>query len=168
MLMRGVNVGGVKVPMAELSELLASLGLERVRTVLQSGNVAFDSARDSGELKQAIEPALGDRFGYEAFVQIYPLEKVARIVAAYPFAPQETRHRYVVFCADEETLGALLALPAGEGDVEQIEAGDGVVYWSVERGSTLQTPFAKAMARPRFKSVTTNRNVNTLEKLTRP
>lgn len=165
MLMRGVNVGGVKVPMAELSELLASLGLAHVTTVLQSGNVAFDSPDDVAALKERLEPALEQRFSYEAFVQLYPIDHIASVVAAYPFAEDAGRHRYVVFCADRDTLDALLDEPALDPGVEAIAPGDGVVYWQVERGSTLRTPFAKLMARPRFKAVTTNRNINTLQKL---
>ena len=41
-LLRGINVGGKnKVPMAELKALLEELGLEDVRTYIQSGNAIF-------------------------------------------------------------------------------------------------------------------------------
>ncbi|HEY8589215.1 MAG TPA: DUF1697 domain-containing protein, partial [Naasia sp.] len=47
-LLRGVNVGGVKVPMAELRSLLEDAGFGRVRTLLASGNVLLDAADDAG------------------------------------------------------------------------------------------------------------------------
>ena len=40
-LLRGVNVGGRKLPMAELRALCAELGWEDVATYIQSGNVVF-------------------------------------------------------------------------------------------------------------------------------
>ena len=46
-LLRAVNVGGTKLPMADLRALLEGLGLTDVRTYLQSGNAVFD-ARDDG------------------------------------------------------------------------------------------------------------------------
>lgn len=43
-LFRGINVGGKNIlPMAKLVADLEFLGLQRVRTYIQSGNVVFDS-----------------------------------------------------------------------------------------------------------------------------
>ena len=42
-LLRAVNVGGTKLPMADLRALLEGLGLTNVRTYLQSGNALFDA-----------------------------------------------------------------------------------------------------------------------------
>ena len=46
-LLRAVNVGGIKVPMADLRLLLEGLGLRNVRTYLQSGNTVFDVEDDA-------------------------------------------------------------------------------------------------------------------------
>ena len=44
-LFRGVNVGGKHiVPMQELKQLFAELGLNEARTYIQSGNVVFRTA----------------------------------------------------------------------------------------------------------------------------
>ena len=44
-LLRGINVGGRnKVPMADLREVVASLGHTGVSTYIQSGNVLFSTA----------------------------------------------------------------------------------------------------------------------------
>lgn len=49
--------------------------------------------------------------------------------------------------------------------VEQVGAGQGVVYWRCPKGESTATPFAKTVAKARFKATTTNRNLNTLRKL---
>jgi uncharacterized protein (DUF1697 family) len=46
-LLRAVNVGGTKLPMADLRGLLEGLGLGSVRTYLQSGNAVFDVRREA-------------------------------------------------------------------------------------------------------------------------
>ena len=44
LLLRGINVGGnKKVPMAELKKALAALGFENIKTLLNSGNVVFET-----------------------------------------------------------------------------------------------------------------------------
>ena len=44
-LLRGVNVGGVKLAMADLREVVAGLGHAGVTTYIQSGNVLFSTER---------------------------------------------------------------------------------------------------------------------------
>ncbi len=59
-LLRGINVGGNnRVPMADLRTCLSDMGLDNVRTYIQSGNVIFDAIRDdavplTAEIEQAI------------------------------------------------------------------------------------------------------------------
>lgn len=46
-LLRGINVGGnKKIKMADLRELYASLGFEKTKTLLQSGNAVFQTEMD--------------------------------------------------------------------------------------------------------------------------
>jgi uncharacterized protein (DUF1697 family) len=64
-LLRGVNVGGSKkLKMSELRELYSSLGLEDVRTYIQSDNVVFStSQRNTSGLVKRIERELKDHLG---------------------------------------------------------------------------------------------------------
>ncbi len=84
MLVRGVNVGGVKLPMKGFCEMLQSLGLERVRSYIQSGNVVFD---DPGlpDLKGAIAKELKAQFGLSSALFIYDRETFETIMSANPF-----------------------------------------------------------------------------------
>jgi hypothetical protein len=50
-------------------------------------------------------------------------------------------------------------------EASRIALGNGVMYWKVKIGDTLGTPFAKILAKAKFKSVVTTRNINTLEKM---
>ncbi|MCX5042638.1 DUF1697 domain-containing protein [Aldersonia sp. NBC_00410] len=165
--LRGVNVGGINIKMADLRNVFAGLGFENARTVLASGNVVFESGRrDRAKLKKEVEAALNEAFGYEAWIVLLDAETVTRIVAAYPFDEREGWQPYVLMSSDPAPLAELAELGAGlDAALERIELGDGVLYWEVERGQTLHSPFGKATGKKRYKSTTTNRNLRTLRKV---
>jgi uncharacterized protein (DUF1697 family) len=165
--LRGVNVGGIKLEMAELRKVFAELGFENARTILASGNVVFESARrDRAKLKKEIEAALNAAFGYEAWIVLLDADTVTRIVDAYPFDEREDWQPYVLMSSDPAPLAELAELSAElDPALERIELGDGVLYWEVERGQTLHSPFGKATGKKRYKSTTTNRNLRTLRKV---
>jgi uncharacterized protein (DUF1697 family) len=151
--------------MADLREALGALGLENVETLLQSGNVRFDSNLGGEKLQATIEKGLGERFGYEAHVQMLARASLEQVIGAYPFGTAgEDSHHYVVFMERglEKELGAeKVAL----GKDERVEAGDGVVYWRVDKGSTLRSPFGKLLTKAEYRDFNTNRNLRTLRKL---
>jgi len=151
--------------MADLREALDALGLENVETILQSGNVRFDSGLSGEELQASIEKGLGKRFGYNAHVQVIERSRLEKVVDAYPFGTAgETSHDYVVFM--ERGLEKDLAAEQVElGRDERVGAGDGVVYWRVDKGSTLQSPFGKLLTKAKYRDFNTNRNLRTLRKL---
>ncbi|KAA0023060.1 DUF1697 domain-containing protein [Antrihabitans cavernicola] len=168
--LRGVNVGGINIKMADLKQTFVDLGFDGVRTILASGNVAFESSRTGrAKLKKDIESALNQAFGYEAWIVLVDIATVQRIIDDYPFDPEhEGWHPYVLLSSDDAVLDDLLEMKSElDGDVEQIAAGDGVLYWEVERGQTLQSPFGKRTGNKRYKSATTTRNLRTLLKVVR-
>jgi uncharacterized protein (DUF1697 family) len=168
-LLRGVNVGGITIRSAELGELFRTLGFARVRTVLASGNVVFESDEtDAAQLKARIEAALRERFGYDAWIVLLAEDKLAEIVAGFPFdAERAGWHPYVLFASDPAHLAELLdAAPTLDPAEELVAAGDGVLYWQLNIAvGSLNTKLAKLAAKPRFKPTTTTRNLRTLKKL---
>jgi uncharacterized protein (DUF1697 family) len=164
-LLRGVNVGGRTIKMAEVRTALEKAGFENVETVLQSGNVRFDSADGRAPLQDRLERMLRERFGYDAKVQVVEREQLSKIIDAYPFGKADvSQHDYVIFL--ERGLERELAAENVElGDQERVAAGNGVVYWRVDKGSTLKTNFAKLLTKSKYRDFSTNRNLNTLHKL---
>lgn len=163
--LRGVNVGGVRVPMAELRGLFAELGFAGSQTVLNTGNVVFDSDAPADELVRLLEPALSQRFGYAARVLVVDHDDVCRVASGCPFAESPDRHRYAVVCADEAAARALATTPLQLGPEEDRAHAGQVVYWRVPRGQTLDSPFGRLLAGAQFAPVTTNRNLNTIRRI---
>ena len=107
-LLRAVNVGGTRLPMADLRELLEGLGLTNVRTYLQSGNAVFDGGDDepAAAIATAIEVRIERDFGPRVGVLVLPRESMADIAAANPFlsgagataaAPEGILHATLLF-----------------------------------------------------------------------
>ena len=76
--LRGVNVGGVNLKMADVAAALTDAGFSEVRTVLASGNVLLESPADAAAVRTKAEAALRERFGYPAWVLVYEHRRGAR------------------------------------------------------------------------------------------
>ncbi len=162
--LRGVNVGGVNLKMAEVATALTHAGFINVRTILATGNVLLESPSGVAGVRKKAEAALRERFGYEAWVLAYTIDTVRTIFEAYPFEREVDGYQsYVTFVTDAAVLVELASLAAGSD--EKIATGDGVIYWQVPKGSTLDSTIGKTMGRPRYKSSTTTRNLRTLAKV---
>jgi uncharacterized protein (DUF1697 family) len=126
-LLRAVNVGGTKLPMADLRALLEGLGLANVRTYLQSGNAVFDARDDEPAcaLATAIEVRIERDLGPRVGVLVLPGESMADVAAANPFLVETG--------GDAATNGALHStfLFGSEGEAafgEASEAAYSAVY----------------------------------------
>jgi uncharacterized protein (DUF1697 family) len=165
-LLRGVNVGGITVKSADLADMARGLGLDDVRTVLASGNLTFASPDAAAPLKKRVEGGLRDRFGYDAWIVLTTADHLADVIDAFPFPERDAYQPYVLFGSDGTVLEEIEAATADLADAdERIEQGDRVLYWECPKGASTDTPFAKLIAKPKYKSTTTTRNLRTLRKL---
>lgn len=166
--LRGVNVGGVNLKMAEVAKALEDAGFSNVRTILASGNVLLESRAGVQAVRKKAEAALRDAFGYDAWVLAYDVRAIAKISEDFPFEREvEGHHSYITFVTDEKVLDELAALADDAGPDEKIKRGKGVIYWQVPRTCTLDTTIGKTMGKKRYKSSTTTRNLRTVDKVLR-
>lgn len=92
-LLRAVNLGPHRrIAMADLRGLLETLGFAGVRSLLQSGNLVFDSDDlTAAPLEQSLEEAAKRRLGLETDVFVRSLGDWESIVARNPF-PEQAAH----------------------------------------------------------------------------
>ena len=136
-LLRGINVGGRnKVPMADLREVVTSLGHTGVSTYIQSGNVLFSTAdTDHAKLATALESAIEDRFGIWSSVVVLSRDELAQVLAANPY-PDEPNPKmvHVVFLNAEppgDLLGRISAAEsavAAKGSRDTVQAAGQVLF----------------------------------------
>jgi uncharacterized protein (DUF1697 family) len=116
-LLRGINVGGRnKVPMAELREVVTSLGHTGVTTYIQSGNVLFSTEdTDTARLAAALEAAIADRFGISSAVVVLSRDELARILGDNPYADEPNpKFVHVAFLSAEPGADLLDRIKAAE------------------------------------------------------
>ena len=119
-LLRGINLGGRnKVPMAELREVVTSLGCSGVTTYIQSGNVLFTTPdRDTGQLASALEAAITGAFGLTVSVVVLSRDDLAQILDRNPYrAEPNPKLVHVVFLNAELPPDLLDRVQAAESAV---------------------------------------------------
>jgi uncharacterized protein (DUF1697 family) len=166
-LLRGVNVGGHKVPMAELRELVAGLGHGDVRTYVQSGNVVFTAAdRPRAEIARELEQALEARFGFAVPVVLRSRDALADLVAAEPLGhlANDPAKRFVVFLdADVDPARLVDFDPDAFAPESFLLREREVVLWCP--GGIGRSPLALAITGRRLAGRATARNWRTVERL---
>ena len=91
-LLRAVNVGGRgSLTMTDLRAIAERLGLTDVRTLLQSGNLVFDSkGKKAAALEAALKAALKQHRGIETDFLVRSAKELDAVVAANPFPDEAT------------------------------------------------------------------------------
>jgi uncharacterized protein (DUF1697 family) len=164
--LRGINVGGINIKMAELREALKSAGFPDARTLLASGNVVLTSNQDGAAVKRECEKCLRETFGYDAWVGVLDAARVADLVTACPYPDDDkTTHTYITLSSDVGMLDELEAAGAALEGAEQKRLGPEALAWLAPAGGTLDSPFSKITSKARFKASTTTRNLRTLIKV---
>jgi uncharacterized protein (DUF1697 family) len=139
-LLRGINVGGKKVVMSELRDVVASLGHADVATYIQSGNVLFSSDQaDTAKLAAGLERAIAQTLGVAAGVAVLTRDELAQVVADNPYAGEPNpRFVHVVFLPGEPDQGMATRLAEAEQQAAQKGSRDTVRL--VGRAVFLHTP----------------------------
>lgn len=166
-LIRGINVGRSKrVPMAELRELLEDLGYTGVRTLLNSGNAVYTTAKDTPAAAAArIEKALVLRLNVEARVVVLTAAEVSKVVAENTLRDVADDHSrlLVSFYFDPADRAKLKPLLAQDWDDDKLAVGSRAAYlWC--KGGILDSPLQTAANRA-LKNAVTARNWATVLKL---
>jgi uncharacterized protein (DUF1697 family) len=86
-LLRAVNVGGRgAVAMSDLRDFISALGFEDARSLLQSGNLVFDTGRQAGPaLERLLERAAAKRLELRTDFFVRGVKELDAIVAKNPF-----------------------------------------------------------------------------------
>lgn len=158
-LLRGINVGGTGIlPMKDLAGICEGLGLQSVRTYIQSGNVIFTGGLSEEAVRSRLETALAARMGKKIVVIVRTPAELRSILSHNPFPQEDPAKVAVVFLAEHppKDLVKKVVAPAGE----KVKPGKREIYVYYPDGmgrSKLKLPLDGAAV--------TVRNVRTVAKL---
>ena len=166
-LLRGINVGRAKrVAMADLRALVEGLGFTDVRTMLNSGNVAFRAERPNVSVVGAsIEAAIASQLRLSVPVVVVTERDLHAIVKENPLPQAEADpSRYLVaFVKSAATLTLAKPLLAASWEPEAIALGRNAAYLWCANG-IIESKLVQAFARATGEAATT-RNWATVLKL---
>jgi uncharacterized protein (DUF1697 family) len=167
-LLRGINVGGHRsVGMTDLRNFLTQLGFDDVRSLLQSGNLVFNSrARTGAELERFLEAEAMKRFALEIDFFVRAPEEWKSMIRQNPFrkeAELDPAHLVVMMLKSPPRAEDVAALQEDISGPEIVRA----------KGRQLYAFYPKGIGRSRLTNAVierrlgrcTGRNWNTVLKL---
>ncbi|MGG7437956.1 DUF1697 domain-containing protein [Chryseobacterium arthrosphaerae] len=164
--LRGVNVKGTNMKMADVCQVFQEAGMTEVSSVLASGNIVFSSDKNVEDLKVLLEKAMSEHFSYEAFLFIRSQEETEVLWNSIPFEKNDGLHIYgFVGMAGVEKVLIEEFQKATQAENEKAEIVNDIFYWQVPKGNTLDSTFGKVLGKKSLKDQMTSRNVNTFEKV---
>lgn len=164
--LRGVNVKGTNMKMAEVCQVFKDTGMKDVSSILASGNIVFSSDKNVEELKTILEKAMSDHFSYEAFLFVKTQEEIEVFWNSIPFEKNESLHIYsFVGIPGVEKVLMEEFQKATQVENEKAAIVNDIFYWQVPKGNTLDSTFGKVLGKKSLKDQFTSRNVNTFEKI---
>ncbi|PWN71644.1 hypothetical protein C1631_003200 [Chryseobacterium phosphatilyticum] len=164
--LRGVNVKGTNMKMADVCQVFKDAGMKEVSSILASGNIVFSSEKKGDELKAILEQAMSEHFSYEAFLFVKSKAETEVFWNSIPFEKNESLHIYsFVGIPGVEKVLMEEFQKAAQAENEKAEIVDNIFYWQVPKGNTLDSTFGKVLGKKSLKDHFTSRNVNTFEKI---
>lgn len=131
-LLRGINVGGHKIiKMADLKQLLETMGLSKVKTYIQSGNVLFESNEEADELSHRIEQQINSKFGFEVPVILRTSQDWNQIIDNCPYSVEtllEGESVHLTLLSEIPSQEALDRLTKFQSDLEQYHVQGKEIY----------------------------------------
>ena len=166
-LLRGVNVPGRMVKMADLKRIFDELGFDQVATFIASGNIVFGSSRSGdAKLEAFIESGLKKTLGYEVAALIRTPAELADAARRNPFGrPTPPGGRlFVGFLRETPALVTQRKVAAMSGNTDQFKIVGRELYWCCVVPSMksigLMAKLEKQVGMP-----VTFRNINTVRRL---
>ena len=168
-LLRGINIAGHKqIAMADLRDLLARLGFDDVRSLLQSGNLVFRSrARATAALERLLEAETEKRLGVRTDYFVRTADEWRAVIANNPFRDEAGRdpgHLVVMCLRDAPGAKAVKALQGAIVGREVVRAKGRQAYIVYPDGIG-RSKLTSALIESKLGTRCTGRNWNTALKL---
>jgi uncharacterized protein (DUF1697 family) len=165
-LFRGINVGGNnKITMSELRAAFESLGYHDVSSIIQSGNVCFDSDGSPDPTSTMIRQTVKARFDLDVPVVLRTADAFEEVMSSVPWkvGPVEPKLHHIMFLADAAPADAADLLDVHTPGAEYLVLGS-EIHVRYPQGSARST-FTVNLVDRRLSTVTTARNLPTCEKI---
>jgi uncharacterized protein (DUF1697 family) len=167
---RAINVAGhAKVHMTALTEAFASAGCDDIRTLIQSGNVVFDTGRrKESAVFRAIRKELSALIGAAAVVVFRPVRHIRALMEATPFGDavkDRSLKFYVALLAEPPAPAPAFPIISARERLEAIGMHGQDVFIVSRRKPNGMYGFPNNFIEEALQIAATTRNWSTIEKL---
>ena len=166
--LRAINVGGHTVKMEALRQVFVGFGFSGVETFIASGNVIFETEKESGaELEKWIEAGLAETFGFPPVVFLRTFPELTNIAARQPFpADQHARATAfnVAFLKEAPTAAAIDQLMRLQNEIDSFAVVGREMYWLCKVHQS-ESKFANTVLEKALGQPATMRQVSTMQRL---
>ncbi len=167
-LLRGINVGGKsKVEMAKLKKVFESLEFTNVLTYINSGNVLFETKKQSPSiLISIIEKKLEAAFGFPIRTMVCTAEGLQKVAETIPstWKNDSVQRTDVLFLWEKFDSKKTINLIVKREGVDVLRYVPGAIIWNLKRVNYNKSAMRKFIGTEVYKHMTA-RNVNTVRKL---
>ncbi len=167
-ILRGINIGGKTLEMADLRKMIEKMGFKNVSTYIQSGNVFFQyQIEKPNVLEKMIQDRIKSDFGMDVSVIILTPEKLERIIHTNPFKDNPTKESqflHVTFLQTKPGSYDRESILSKKSGREEIMFSDEAVYMYCPNGYG-NSKLSNNLFENKLKVVATTRNWKTTLKL---
>jgi uncharacterized protein (DUF1697 family) len=157
-LIRGINVGGRNIiTMNRLTACFERSGFERVATVIQSGNVVFESdVKSSRALEQTLEAALTTMLARPSTVVVRSLPELRRTLGQVPteWNTRTDLRCNIAFVRAPLTAAQVAAVLEPRAGVDFVTRGTGAVFMATLLRDVKKSGLPKLITKDVYRSVT--------------
>ena len=169
LLVRGINVGGKnKVVMAQLRQELTELGLEKVETYINSGNIFFTSIAPKAQLVEKLEAFFEIHYPFIQSFSLLSLEDYEKELRNLPdWWNHAMARKDVLFYTESLDVDQVIKkVNSLELVDEMLHFGKLGIFWGkLSEASYSKTAYHKRLLKMPFYRNITIRNANTFDKI---
>ena len=169
LLVRGINVGGKnKVVMAELRQELTELGIEKVETYINSGNIFFTSTEPKARLVEKLETFFGTRYPFiQSFSLLSQEDYEAEVENLPAWWNEDLARKDVLFYTEGLDVDQVIEkVNSLELEDEVVHFGKLGIFWGkFSEESYSKTAYHKYLLKMPFYRQITIRNAKTFDKI---
>ncbi|BDT65060.1 hypothetical protein SP4011_14770 [Streptococcus parapneumoniae] len=169
LLVRGINVGGKnKVVMAELRQELTELGIEKVETYINSGNIFFTSTEPKARLVEKLETFFGTRYPFiQSFSLLSQEDYEAEVENLPAWWNEDLARKDVLFYTEGLNVNQVIEkVDSLKLEDEVLHFGKLGIFWGKFSGESYsKTAYHKYLLKMPFYHCITIRNAKTFDKI---
>jgi uncharacterized protein (DUF1697 family) len=166
-LLRGINLGGRRIPMPALAAMFSDAGCHDVRTYIASGNVVFSATPAlAGRIPRVIPAAIAETYHFDAPVIVRSADEMHGVTLHNPFLERgcDPAWLHVVFLADMPAPPAVAALDPHRSPPDEFVLRGGEIYLYLPNGAA-RSKLTNAYFDAKLKTISSGRNWRTVTTL---